>query len=218
MWYGHIRDLSPTAEGCMGGRLPNVTLLHWAKQPRWCKAVMVWWMEEVGWEGSPPHIIAHTTRGAHGQVEHFFLSLPPWPCSWRDALCSQVRCRGRGRQAINPRCPGSFCEGDEGICKGYDGNVVGFQAVSLEIMQIVTSTIRVIYLPCVQCGGTLHRGVLHPGVPVMWYGHIRDLSPTAEGCMGGRLPNVTLLHWAKQPRWCKAVMLDVCCVFRVNPT
>ena len=34
--------------------------------------------------------------------------------------------------------------------------------------------------------------------PVMWYGHIRDLSPTAEGCMGGRLPNVTLLHWAQQ--------------------
>ena len=23
-------------------------------------------------------------------------------------------------------------------------------------------------------------GVLHPGVPVMWHGHIRDLSPTAE--------------------------------------
>ena len=23
-------------------------------------------------------------------------------------------------------------------------------------------------------------GVLHPGVPVMWYAHIRDLSPTAE--------------------------------------
>ena len=41
-------------------------------------------------------------------------------------------------------------------------------------------------------------GVLHPGVLVMWYGHIRDLSPTAEGCMGGRLPNVTLLHWAQQ--------------------
>ena len=41
-------------------------------------------------------------------------------------------------------------------------------------------------------------GVLHPGVPVMWNGHIRDLSPTAEGCMGGRLPNVTRLHWAQQ--------------------
>ena len=41
-------------------------------------------------------------------------------------------------------------------------------------------------------------GVLHPGVPVMWYGHIRDLFPTAEGCKGSRLPNVTLLHWAQQ--------------------
>ena len=36
--------------------------------------------------------------------------------------------------------------------------------------------------------------------PVMWYGHIRDLSPTAEGCMGGRLPNVTRLHWAQQKK------------------
>ena len=41
-------------------------------------------------------------------------------------------------------------------------------------------------------------GVLHPGVPVMWYGHIRDLFPTAEGCKGSRLPNVTMLHWAQQ--------------------
>ena len=39
-------------------------------------------------------------------------------------------------------------------------------------------------------------GVLHPGVPAMWYGHIRDLFPTAEGCKGSRLPNVTMLHWA----------------------
>ena len=38
-------------------------------------------------------------------------------------------------------------------------------------------------------------GVLHPGVPVMWQTHIRDLSPTAEGCKGGRLPNVTRLPW-----------------------
>ena len=31
---------------------------------------------EVGWEGSPPHIIAHTIHGARAQVEHFFPSLP----------------------------------------------------------------------------------------------------------------------------------------------
>ena len=44
----------------------------------------------------------------------------------------------------------------------------------------MTSAVRAIYPPCVQCRGTLHRGVLHPGVPVMWHAHIRDLSPTAE--------------------------------------
>ena len=52
----------------------------------------------------------HTLRaGAQAQsLEPFSLSLPPWPCSWRDALCSQVCCRGRGWQAITPRCPGCF--------------------------------------------------------------------------------------------------------------
>ena len=66
----------------------------------------------------------------------------------------------------------AFCEGDEGIAEvreqhGYpptasavrecSGNVVGVHAVSLEIMQNVTSTIRTIYLPWVQCKRTLHR-------------------------------------------------------------
>ena len=103
-----------------------------------------------------------------------------------------------------------LCVGDEGIAEVREqhryppsastvrecsGNVVGVQAVSLEIMQIVTPTIRAIYLPCVQCRGTLHRGVLHPGVPVMWYGHIKDLSSTAESCKEGRFPKVTRLPW-----------------------
>ena len=30
--------------------------------------------------------------------------------------------------------------------------------------------------------------VLHPGVPVMWQTHIRDLSPTAEAVRGAALP------------------------------
>ena len=67
-----------------------------------------------------------------------------------------------------------------------------------------------IYLPWVQCGGSLHRGVLHPGVPVMWYGHIRDLFPTTESCMGSRMPNVMMLHWAQQKN--ALVGCDVCCV------
>ena len=114
----------------------------------------------------------------------------------------------------------AFCEVDEGIAevpeqhryppsasavRECSGNVVGVQAISLEIMQIVTSTIRAIYLPCVQCRETLHRGVLHPGVHVMWHGHIRDLFPTAEGCKVSRLPNVTMLHWAQQKQ-CSGVM------------
>ena len=60
----------------------------------------------------------------------------------------------------------AFSEGDEGIAEvreqhGYpptasavrecSGNVVSVHAVSLEIMQIVTPTIRTIYLPWVQC-------------------------------------------------------------------
>ena len=60
----------------------------------------------------------------------------------------------------------AFCEGGEGIAEVREqhrypptasavresgGNVVGVHAVSLKIMQIVTSTIRAIYLPWVQC-------------------------------------------------------------------
>ena len=156
MWYGHIRDLSPTAEDCMGGRLPNVSL-HWAKQPRWCKAVMIGWMG-VGWEGYPPHIIAHTTRVAHAQVEYFLspvalqlarCSLQPgllpweWLASLRPTLSGMPSVRG---MRASPRTLNS-----RGILppasavRECSGNVVGVHAVSLEIMQIVTSTISAIY-------------------------------------------------------------------------
>ena len=64
-------------------------------------------------------------------------------------------------------------------------SVVCDRAINLtEIKQIVTSAVRAIYPPCVQCGGTLHRGVLHPGVPVMWQNHIRDLFPSAKAVQG----------------------------------
>ena len=65
-----------------------------------------------------------------------------------------------------------------GNCRGRSGSLS-------EIMQIVTSAVRVKYLACVQCRGTLHRAVLHPGVPVMWHTHIRDLALTAEAVRGG---------------------------------
>ena len=47
-------------------------------------------------------------------------------------------------------------------------------------------------------------GVLHPGVPVMWYGHIRDLFPTAEVLYGepSAQCNVVTLGTAKVMFWC----------------
>ena len=53
-------------------------------------------------------------------------------------------------------------------------------------------------------------GVLHPGAFAMWYGHIRDLFHTAESCMGSRLPNATMLHWAQQKY--ALVGCDCCCL------
>ena len=98
---------------------------------------------------------------------------------------------------------GALCEGDEGTAEVRDqhrfppsafavregsGNCRGRSGSLYKIMQIVTSAVRVIYLACVQCRGTLHRVVLHPGVPVLWHTHIRDLSPTAEAVRGAVCP------------------------------
>ena len=103
---------------------------------------------------------------------------------------------------------GVLCEGDEGIAEVRDqhryhpsasavregsGSCRGRSSSLSEIMQIVTSAVRVTYLACVQCRGTLHRAVLHPGVPVMWQTHIREPSLTAEAvrgaaCQGNELP------------------------------
>ena len=182
---------------------------------------MVRWAKD-GWVGTPPYFIAHTDAyhiiTAPGHL--FFPSLSgPVVCEMPSAArYAAVGVVGPLHHVVRD----ALCEGDEGIAdvreqhryrpsasvvRECSGNVVGVHAVSLEIMQIVTSTIRAIYLPCVQCGGTLHRGVLHPGVPVMWYAHIRDLSPTALAVRGGRVPNVTRLHWAQQKvmLWCRSV-------------
>ena len=171
---------------------------------------MVWWLSD-GWEGAPPHFIAHTLYWRTcSSLEHF--SFPPSlalqlaRCSLQPGKLPWAWLAGHYTHVVRD----AFCEGNEGIAEVREqhryppsasavrecsGNVVGVHAISLEILQIVTSTIRAIYLPCVQCRGTLHRGVLHPGVPVVWYGHIRDLFPTAEGCKESRFPNVTKLHW-----------------------
>ena len=106
MWFGHIRDLFPTAEGCMGSRPAqcNVVTLGTTRVVLWCYvsdgSVIGGWLGRVctTLHLHAPNITYSTTAS--------FVSLPPWPCSWRDALCSQVCCRGNGWQAINPRCPG----------------------------------------------------------------------------------------------------------------
>ena len=98
---------------------------------------------------------------------------------------------------------GVLCERDEGIpevqeqhryppspsaVRERSGNCRERSSSLSEILQIVTSAARAIYLACVQCRGILHKGVLHPDVPVMWYAHIRDLSPTAEAVRGAVRP------------------------------
>ena len=80
-----------------------------------------------------------------------------------------------------------LCERDEGTAEVWEqhryppsasavrdcsGNCRGRSISLSEIMQIVTSAIRAIYLLRVQYRGMLHRGVLHPGVPAMWHTHI----------------------------------------------
>ena len=126
--------------------------------------MMIGWME-VGWEGSPPHIIAHTIHGTRAQVEHFFPSLPG-PVVGEMLSAARFAAVGMVGRPLTRVVRDAFCEGNEGIAEvreqhGYpptasavrecSGNVVGVHAVSLEIMQIVTSTIRTIYLPWVQC-------------------------------------------------------------------
>ena len=58
-------------------------------------------------------------------------------------------------------------------------------------------------------------GVLHPGVPVMWYAHIRDLSPTAKAVRGAERPRkqgylgVKQMWWSLTcVRWCSAVRVE----------
>ena len=71
-------------------------------QTTWTKGGTV----DGGWLGRVSTILHITLRCIPHSTSASFVSLPPWPCSWRDALCSQVCCRGNGWQAINPRCPG----------------------------------------------------------------------------------------------------------------
>ena len=127
--------------------------------------------------------------------EHLFFPFLPGPVVGEMLSAARYAAVGVVGRPLPHVVRDAPCEGDEGIAEvreqhGYPpsasavrecgGNCRGRSSSPSEIMQIVTSAIRAIYLPCVHCRGTLYRGVLHPGVPVMWYAYIRDLSPTAE--------------------------------------
>ena len=123
---------------------------------------------EVGWVGSPPHIIAHTLCAHASSRDTAVSSLPSLPGPVVGEMLSATRFAAVGMvgRPLTHVVRDAFCEGSEGIAEVREqhryppqasavrecgGNVVGVQAVSLEIMQIVTSTIRAIYLPWVQC-------------------------------------------------------------------
>ena len=97
---------------------------------------------------------------------HFFFPSLPGPVVGEMPSAARYAAVGVVGRPLLHVVRGAFCEGDEGIAdvreqrryspsasavRECSGNVVGVHAVSLEIMQIVTSTIRAVYLPCVQC-------------------------------------------------------------------
>ena len=118
MWYTHIRDLSPTAKAERGGgrgAYAQSSGLPWLTNRKSGNRMFSYGYALVsvsdglvveGWLGRVSTILHLHTPYTHLKTPELFLSLPPWRCSWRDALCNQVSCRGHGWQAIPPRCPG----------------------------------------------------------------------------------------------------------------
>ena len=104
----------------------------------------------------------HTSHTAPG---HLLLPSLPGPAVGEMLSAARFAAMGMVGRPSTHVVWDAFCEGDEGIAEvleqhGYPPTasavrgpavtVVGDHAVSLEIMQIVTSTIRTIYLPWVQ--------------------------------------------------------------------
>ena len=119
---------------------------------------------EVGLAGSAPHFIYmhHTSLTAPAHL--FFPSLLG-PVVGEMLSAARFAAVGMVGRPLHHVVRDAFCEGDghrrgpgtvqvtslSSAVRECGGNVVGVLAVSLEIMQFVTSTIRAIYLPCVQC-------------------------------------------------------------------
>ena len=164
----------------------------------------------VGWLGRVSTTL-HCMHSVDMQAQRHqsVFSFPPSLALW---LARRSLQPGKHGWPFSHVVRGVLCEGDEGIAEVRDqhgfpppasavrecsGNCRGRSSSLSEILQIVTSAIRAIYLACVQCRGTLHRVVLHPGVPVMWQTHIRDLSPSAEAARRAQ-PKVTKLPWVRK--------------------
>ena len=149
----------------MGSRLPNITRLHWVHVRT---GVRQWWNGVRRLVGKGQHHTSlHTPcSDAHAQVWASLSPSLPDPAVGEMLSAARYAAVGMVGRPLTHVVRDAFCEGSEGIAEvreqhGYpptapavrecSGNVVGVHAVSLEIMQIVTSTIRTIYLPWVQC-------------------------------------------------------------------
>ena len=114
---------------------------------------------------SSAHHCTHHARRTCSSSSIFLPSLPG-PVVGEMLSATRYAAVGMVGRPLTHVVQNAFCEGDEGIAEVREqhrypptafavrecsGNVVGVHAVSLEIMQIVTSTIRTIYLPWVQC-------------------------------------------------------------------
>ena len=117
----------------------------------------------LGWVCITLHLLHHTSLTAPAHL--LFPSLPG-PVVGEMLSAARFAAVGMIGRPLPHVVRDAFCEGGEGIAevreqhrypptasavREYGGNVVGVHAVSVEIMQNVTSTIRAIYIPWVQC-------------------------------------------------------------------
>ena len=141
----------------------NVVTLGTTKSMLWW-AVMERWLEVV-WGWSPPYLISHSD--AYHTITapaHLFFPSLPGPVVGEMLSAARYAAVEMVGRLLTHVVRVAFCEGDEGIAEVREqhryppsasavrecsGNVVGVHAVSLEIMQFVTSTIRTTYLPWV---------------------------------------------------------------------
>ena len=150
----------------------------------------------VGWLGRASTTLQCTHHVTHvgSRDTSVSFSFPSLPCPVVGEMPSAARYAAVGMvgRPFSHVVRDVLCERDEGIAEVREqhryppsayavrecsGNCRGRPSSLSEIMQIVTSAVRAIYFACV-----------HPGVPVVWYTHIRDLSPTAEAVRGAVCP------------------------------